>query len=97
MTRAAVALDLDKAFDVERGVTAQVALNGEVFINVVTDKRFFVLGQVLHSGIGIDLRGGEDLVRSTAANAVDISEANFDSLFLGQVNSGDTCHGFSTS
>jgi len=55
------------------------------------------LGQILHAGVGVDSGLGQDLVGAGAPNAVDISEANFDSLFLGQVNSGDTCHGFSTS
>ena len=35
---------------------------------------------------------GEDLVRGAAANPVDVGQANFNSLFFGQVNSGNTCH-----
>ena len=92
MTQAAVAADLGQALDVKRGLAAQVALNDEVVVDALTQLGLFLVGEILHSGVGVDPGHGQDLVCAGSANAVDVSETDFDSLVLGQVNAGYTCH-----
>ena len=58
----------------------------------LTQLGLVLLGQVLHAGIRVDPGLGQDLVGAGAPNAVDISEADLDSLLSRQVNTGNTSH-----
>ena len=60
--------------------------------NDLTQLGLVLLGQVLHTDVGADPGLGQDLVGAGAPNAVDISEADLDTLILRQVNAGNTCH-----
>ena len=44
------------------------------------------------AGIGIDFSRGKDFLGRSQANAEDVSQADFHTLFSGQVNTSDTCH-----
>ena len=92
MTDTAVAADLGQALDVQSHFTAEVALNGEVLVDHITQLCFLLVGQVLDAGVRIDLSELEDLVCACSADAVDISQTDFDSLLTGQVNTSNTCH-----
>src|SRR5699024_3893034 len=94
---AAVAADLGQALDVHRHVAAQVALHGVLVANDLTQLGLVLLGQVLHAGVRVDSGLGQDLVGAGAPNAVDISEADLNSLLSRQVNTGNTSHSYSTS
>ena len=92
MTDAAVAADLGQALNVHRHVAAQVALNSVLVADNLTQLGLIVLGEVLHAGVRVDPGLGQDLVGAGAPNAVDISEADLDSLLSGQINAGNTSH-----
>lgn len=57
MADAAVAANLDQSLDVQGGVSSQVALNNEMFVDVFTQQRNLVLGQIFHTGIGVHACG----------------------------------------
>ena len=92
MTLAAVAADLGQALDVERHAAAQVALHDEVVVDALTDLRFVLVGEVFHTGVRIDAGHLKNLFCAGSADTINIGQANFNSLVLGQVNAGDTCH-----
>ena len=97
MTNATIAADFHQALDVQRNLTAQVALHLQVLFDVVTQLGDFVLGKVLHAGIGADFGSGKDFLGRSQANAEDVSQADLHTLFSGQVNARNTCHVWYTS
>ena len=92
MTHAAVAADLGQALDIKRGLAAQVALHDVVVVDALTQLCFFLFGEVFDSGVGVNSGCLENLVCAGSADTVDIGETDLDSLVLGQVNAGYTCH-----
>ena len=93
MANAAVRLDFNKALDVQCDVTTQVTLNDDVgLVDIITDLGFFLAGQVFDAGIGVDASGSQNLVRSGAADSVNVGETYLNPLLAGQVNAGNTCH-----
>ena len=92
MADATVAADFGQALDIHRHIAAQVALHGVLVADDLTQLGLLGVGQVLHAGIGVDARLLEDLARAGAANAINIGESDLDSLFLRQINAGNTCH-----
>ena len=92
MTHAAIAADFHKALDIERYVTAQVALHLEVMLNVFAQLADFVLGEILYAGVRIDAGFGNNLLGSGQADAIDVGQAYFHALLSGQVNARNTCH-----
>ena len=92
MTLAAVAADLGQALDVERHAAAQVAFHDEVVVDALTDLCFFLIGEVFHAGVRIDAGHVKNLFCAGSADTINVGQANFNSLVLGQVNAGDTCH-----
>ena len=91
MANAAIAADLGQPLDVQSGLAAQVALNG-IAVDGVAQLLLVGVGQILHAGVGVDACLRQDVLGALSANAVDISEADFDTLILRQVNTGNTCH-----
>ena len=97
MPHTAVASDFGQALDVKCCLAAQVAFHDVTVINAFTQFVFFFFGQIFYSGIGIDPCLFEDLGCAGSANTVDIGETDLNSLVLGQVNAGYTCHIFLSS
>ena len=52
----------------------------------------FSVGQILNACVRVHARRCEDILRTLSANTIDVSEADFDTLILRQVNTGNTCH-----
>ena len=92
MPHTPVAANLGEPLDVHCNLTAEITLDGVVMVNHFTQGGLLVLGQVLHTGVGIDAGLCQDLLGAGASNAVDIRETNFNSFFAGQVNTSNTCH-----
>ena len=92
MTGAAIATDLAQTLDVERGLAAQVALDHIAMADGLTQLGLFRIGQILHAGVGVNTCLRQNVLSALSANAVDVSQTDFDSLILGQVNTGNTCH-----
>ena len=82
----------EKCKIIKRGLAAQVALHDVVVVDALTQLGLVVLGQVFHSGVGIDPGLLKNLLRAGLAYAVNISKADLDSLISGQVNAGNSCH-----
>ena len=87
-----VAADLSQALAVKAGLAAKVTFDDVVLVDAITQLGFFLVGEVFNSGVGIDTSHFENLGCACSANTVDISETDLDSLVLGQVNAGYTCH-----
>jgi hypothetical protein len=92
VAQTAVAADLSQALDVKAGLAAKVTFDDVVLVDAITQLCFFLVGEVFNSGVGIDSGHFENLGCACSANTVDISETDLDSLVLGQVNAGYTCH-----
>src|SRR5699024_11829344 len=67
-----------------------------VLVNIVSQLRRVVVGQVCYTDVGVDAGGGADVGRGLAANPVDIGKSNLDSLVSGQVNAGNTSHTYTS-
>ena len=92
MADAAVAADLHQTLDVQRHIAALVAFHDQVMVDILTDLSLVLLGHILYTGIRIDAGGGENVVGSLTADAVDIGECDFHPLFSGQVYTSNSCH-----
>ena len=90
MTHAAIAADLAEALDVQSGLTAQIALD-DIVVDHVTELLLLGVSQILHAGVRVDPGLFQDVLRALAANAIDIGQADFNALILGQVNTGQYC------
>src|SRR5574344_800561 len=90
MTGAAIAADLAEALDVGRGLTAKFAFHDVVVVDGFTKLGFLRIGQILHAGVGVNACACQDILSTFSANTIDVSQTDFDSLILGQVNTGNT-------
>ena len=61
-------------------------------VDALTDLCFFLIGEVFHAGVRIDAGHVKNLFCAGSADTINVGQANFNSLVLGQVNAGDTCH-----
>ena len=69
MAKALVRTDFDLATNVGLNLTAEVTLNLEVCLNVVTKLDEFLFRRVLDASIRADAGGGEGLCRTGAADS----------------------------
>ena len=97
MADATVAADFNQTLDVQADFATQVTFDLHVVLDVVTELGNFVLGKILHAGIGIDLGRGKDFLGNRRTDAEDLGQADFHTLFSGQVNARNTCHVWYTS
>ena len=70
----------------------QVALSGEVSLDVVTKLGEFIFRKIVYAGIGVNTGFCEDLLGGGEANAVDIGQADFNALVARKVDTNETCH-----
>src|SRR5690606_3090859 len=89
-----VVADLDLAADVGGHLAAQVALDGEVRLDVVTQRDELLVRRVLHAEVRAHAGRGERLLRAGAADAVDVRESHFHALLARKVDSYKSCHVF---
>src|SRR5205085_5170878 len=89
--------DLDLALDVLRDVAAQVTLDLEVAVDVLTDPADLLLGEVPDLRAGVDLRAVDDRARAGRADAVDVAERDVHPLLAREVDACDSCHGLPLS
>ena len=92
MTNTTVAADFHQALDVQGNLTAEVAFHLQVLFDVITQLADLILGEILHSGVGIDADLRENLLGSGQADTLDIGQADFHALFSGQVYARNACH-----
>ena len=93
MADATVALDLGQTLDVQRNITAKIALDDDVvLIDILADLGFVLGREILDPDVRVDPGTGQDLVGRAAADAIHISQTNFDPLLARQINTSNTCH-----
>jgi hypothetical protein len=94
MAKAAVAADVHEALDIHAYIAAKIALNLVVILELRAKLLRFVVGQVLHPGVGIDPGCLEYLLRSRQTYAEYICQPYLYSLFPWQIDSRNACHIF---
>ena len=92
MTDAAVAVDLDHSLDIHTDFTTEVTLDVVVVFDFLTELGYFLLGQILGAGIGIDTGYLEDLLGGGSANAVNIGQSDLYALCVRNINACNTSH-----
>src|SRR3954452_1816076 len=92
VAQAAVAADLHQALDVLGALAAQVALDGQLVVDVVAELADLVLGEVADVGVGVDAGGRERGARLRVTDAVDVGQPDLDALVQRDVDACDTCH-----
>src|SRR3954470_18967861 len=92
VTQALVAADLHLAADVGGHLAAQVTLDAEVLVDVVTQLQQVLVREVLGAQVGADARRGQGLLGVGLADAVDVGERDLHPLLAGQVDAGQSCH-----
>ena len=61
-------------------------------VDALTELGFFLVAEVLDSGVGIDARSFQNFLCAGSPNPVDIGQCDFNPFVFGQVNAGYTCH-----
>ena len=92
MAKAAVAADLHQTLHVLGNLTMEVALDGEVVLDVVTQLRELFLGEIVGAGVRVDAGFREDLFGGREADAVDIGQTDLDALVAREVDTNKTSH-----
>jgi hypothetical protein len=92
-----VAVDFNKAFNGKRSFTAKVAFYAAVVVNIFSKLCRIIFREVSHTDIRVYARSGTDILRSPAADAIDISKSDLNALVTRQIDSCYTRHGFCTS
>jgi len=92
VTDAAVAVDLDHSLDIHTDFTTEVTLDVVVVFDFLTELGYFLLGQILGAGIGIDTGYLEDLLGGGSANAVNIGQSDLYALCVRNINACNTSH-----
>ena len=72
------------------------ALSWALMVYHVTDLCLLNVGQISDAGIGIYSCFSQNIVGGLSAYAINIGKTNLNTLFLGQVYTGDSCHCFSS-
>ena len=91
VTQATVAADVHEALDVLALLTTEVALDHEVgLIDVLADGVNFLLGEVLDTGVRIDVRLRADLAGGGAADAVNVGQTDLDALLAREIDTANT-------
>ena len=80
MSYPTVTADLNKSLDVKSGISSQVTFNGQVMVDIITDKSDLFLCKILATGVRIDACGGEYLVGRADTYTENIGESLFNSL-----------------
>ena len=92
MANAAVAADLHQTLDIGGTLTAQVAFDLDVRVDVRAEAGDFLIGQVADLLMRLDTELLADRLRGAAADAVDVRQPDLDALLPRDIDSGDTCH-----
>ncbi len=92
VTQAAVGGQVHQALDVDRGLAAQVALDGVVVVDRLADLQDLGVGQLVHPTALFDAHLGHDVLGGLRADAVDVLQRDLDALVGGNVDACDAGH-----
>ena len=71
-----------------KDILEQTGVDPDIRVKDLTDAD----EQVFHADVGVHASLRQDVLGALSANAVDIGEADLNTLILRQVNTGNTCH-----
>src|SRR5690242_4833176 len=92
MTQAAIGADFHQPFDIERDLLTKITLNGMLFLDDLTDLIHLLFVQFAHFRIGRYSSRIDYVVRLRPADAIDVREADFNSLVWRKIYASNTCH-----
>src|SRR3954451_2048438 len=92
VTQPLVAADLHLAADVASNLAAQVTLDAEVLVDVVTQLQQVLVAEVLDAQVRAYARRRQGLLGVVLADAIDVGERDLHPLLAGQVDAGQSCH-----
>ena len=92
MSGASVGTDFNQSLDVKSNVTAKVTFYDVVAVDGFTETGNFVIGQILNTGVRIDVCSFQNVIGEFSANTIDIGQAYLNALFARQVYTGYTSH-----
>src|SRR3954468_3505665 len=93
VAQAAIAGQIHQPLDVHRRLAAEVTLHRMVGVDRLAQMEHLLVGEILDPPLGRDAELGGDLLRLGAADAVDVSQRDFDALVGRDIDARDTCHG----
>src|SRR4051812_40310242 len=88
-----VAGQVHQPLDVHRRLAAEVALHAMLGVDGLAQMEHLLVREILDPPLGRDAQFGGDLFRLGAADAVNVSQRDFDALVGRDVDARDTCHG----
>src|SRR6266851_6881686 len=91
MTDAAVRADLTQTLDRLRAFAAEVAFDLKLLVDVLTELRDLLVGEIFDLGVGIEAQRRGDLARRRLADAVDVRQPDLEPLLVRKIYSGDAC------
>ncbi len=80
MANSPVAVNLYQALDILIYLTAKIAFNFEVFLDLIPELRYFVFCESSHSCIFADIGFYQNLMTAGPANSINIRECNLNTL-----------------
>jgi len=88
-----VRANIHQSLDVQGHFTPQVTLDCMATVDDLTDTSNLVLGEILYTCIGIDLRLRQDLPGRCWANSIDIVKGHLYTLCPWEIDACDASHG----
>ena len=72
----------------------EVAFRLDIFVDISTERVFLLAGQVFYANVRVDARRFQNFIRRGTSDTEDIGQADFDTFFLGQIDTCNSCHFF---
>src|SRR5690606_35874932 len=92
MTQAAIAAEIHQAFDVHRGLAAQIAFDVIVAVDRLADLDDFGIGKLVHPAVSTNADLVDDLLGKLLADTVNILKRDHDALVGRYVDASYTGH-----
>ena len=92
MAQAPVGADLDQALDIQGDLAAKLAFNLGFLVEHIAEPADLLVVQALDAQVRVDVRDRQHPPRGVGADPKDIGERDFDALFPGNVNAGNSSH-----
>jgi hypothetical protein len=91
----AIAADVHETFDVKLDFAAEVTLNFVFSADHFTHFSCLIIGPIFNFDVNVNASFSENVFSCAATDAKDVSQGDFTSFVLGEVNSHDSyCHIF---
>jgi hypothetical protein len=85
-----IAANLHQPLDIQVHLTAEIALNRKVAVDVVSQARYLIFRQLLHPGLRSDADSGYRFSAFGRTDSMDVSESHMDWLLIRDVHTCDT-------